>query len=126
MVSFKFSEDLGRAIENIVYIELRRRYSQAAIYYWKNKGEVDFVIKEGIKVKSLIQVCYSLDDVIEKREVGSLIAAMAEFKLNEGLIITDELDKEEVVDNKRIVYKPLWKWLLDLPYNRRPQHRNNN
>jgi len=42
-VSFKFSADIGRAIENLVFIELKRRASSSdstEIYYyhWKNKG----------------------------------------------------------------------------------------
>ncbi|MHC1599561.1 MAG: DUF4143 domain-containing protein, partial [Candidatus Methanospirareceae archaeon] len=113
-VSFKFSADIGRAIENLVFIELKRRSSDSAeIYYWKNKGEVDFVIKEGLRVKELIQVCYSMDEKTEEREVRSLIKAMDEFKLKEGLVITEDLDKEVEVDNKKVVYKPLWMWLLE-------------
>jgi len=112
-VSFKFSAGTGRAIENLVFIELKRRSSDSTeIYYWKNKGEVDFVIKVGLRVKELIQVCYSMDENTEEREVRSLIKAMDEFKLEEGLVITEDLDKEEEVDDKKIMYKPLWKWLL--------------
>ena len=114
-VSFKFSADIGRAIENLVFIELKRRSSDSTeIYYWKNKGEgeVDFVIKVGLRVKELIQVCYSMDEKTEERKVRSLIKAMDEFKLEEGLVITEDIDKEEEVDDKKIMYKPLWKWLL--------------
>ncbi|HJH27831.1 MAG TPA: hypothetical protein C5S37_13960, partial [Methanophagales archaeon] len=59
-----------------------------------------------------IRVCYSLDEKTEEKEVRSLIKAMDEFKLKEGLEITEDLDKEEEVDDKKIMYKPLWKWLL--------------
>ncbi len=76
--------------------------------------DFDFVIKEGLHVKELIQVCYSLDEKTEEREVRSLIKAMDAFKLKEGLVITEDLDKEGEVDDKRIMYKPLWKWLLEL------------
>jgi len=71
------------------------------------------VIKEGLRVKELIQVCYSMDEETEEREVRSLIKAMAVFKLKEGLVITEDIDEEVEVDNKKIVYKPLWKWLLE-------------
>ncbi len=76
--------------------------------------DFDFVIKEGLHVKELIQVCYSLDEKTEEREVRSLIKAMDAFKLKEGLVITEDLDKEGEVDDKKIMYKPLWKWLLEL------------
>ena len=112
--SFKFSGDIGRIIENIVFIELKCRSSDSAeIYYWKNKGEVDFAIKEGLRVKELIQVCYSVNENTEEREIRSLVKAMDEFELKEGLVITKDLDKEVEVDNKKIVYKLLWKWLLE-------------
>ncbi len=71
------------------------------------------MIKEGLCVKELIQVCYSIDEKTEEREIRSLIKAMDEFQLKEGLVITEDLDKEVVVDNKKIVYKPLWLWLLE-------------
>ncbi|NOQ33162.1 MAG: AAA family ATPase [Methanosarcinales archaeon] len=115
VVSFKFSEDIGRAIENLVFIELKRRSSQTEIYYWKNRGEVDFVIKNGMKVEELIQVCYSINEETEKREVSALVDAMDEFGLAEGLIITDDIEREEEIGGRRIVFMPLWKWLLATP-----------
>jgi predicted AAA+ superfamily ATPase len=115
VVSFKFSEDIGRAIENLVFIELKRRSSQTEIYYWKNRGEVDFVIKRGQKVEELIQVCYSINEETEKREVSALVEAMDEFGLVEGLIITDDIEREEEIGGRRIVFMPLWKWLPKVP-----------
>jgi len=115
VVSFKFSEDIGRTIENLVFIELKRRSSQTEIYYWKNREEVDFVIKNGMKVEELIQVCYSINEETEKREVSALVDAMDEFSLNNGLIITDDIEREEEIDGRRIVFMPLWKWLLKVP-----------
>ena len=85
------------------------------IYYWKNKGEVDFVIKKGLRVCELIQVCYFLGNKeTKKREIRSLLEGMDEFALKEGLIITEDDDKELEVDGKKIIFKPLWKWLLDI------------
>jgi Predicted ATPase (AAA+ superfamily) len=115
VVSFKFSGDIGRAIENLVFIELKRRSSQTEIYYWKNREEVDFVIKKGLKVEELIQVCYSVNEETETREVSALVAAMDEFGLRKGLIITDDIEREEEIGGRRIVFMPLWKWLLDTP-----------
>jgi len=94
-VSFKFSEDIRKAIENLVFIELKRRSSQTEIYYWKNRGAVDFVIKNGTKVEKLSQVCYSINEETKKREVSTLVAEMDEFGLKKGLIITDDIEREE-------------------------------
>ena len=117
IVSFKFSEDLGRIAENVVFLNLLFRNRDKEIYYWKDHTgkEVDFVVKEGLKVKELIQVCWGIEEEkTERREVRALIKAMEEFKLNQGLVITEDIDKEEEVDGKRIVYKPLREWLLEI------------
>ncbi|MBU3897139.1 MAG: ATP-binding protein [Nanoarchaeota archaeon] len=112
VVSFRFSEDIGRIVENIVFIELKRRDKE--IYYWKDKNEVDFIVKEGLKPKQLIQVCWDVSDKKTKqREIDGLLEAMKKFKLRKGLIITEDYEKEEKVDNKTIKYIPLWKWLLE-------------
>jgi hypothetical protein len=50
----------------------------------------------------------------QKREIRSLLEAMDEFALKEGLIITEDDDKELAVDGRKIIFKPLWKWLLDI------------
>ena len=116
----KFSENLGRLTENVAYLELRRRFEapRHEIFYWKDhqQREVDFVIKEGLRVKQLLQVCWDpTDEKTKKREIGGLVKAMEEFKLNKGLVLTGDHEGEETVKKKRIVYKPLWKWLLEKP-----------
>ncbi|MEA1999967.1 MAG: DUF4143 domain-containing protein [Euryarchaeota archaeon] len=115
VVSFKFSDGIGRAIENLVFIELKRRSSQTEIYYWKNRGEVDFVIKNGMNVEELVQVCYSLNGETEKREVGALVGALDEFGLVEGVILTGDIGREDGIEGGRIVFMPLWAWLLKAP-----------
>ena len=111
-VAFNFSENAGKRLENLVFIELVRRGNE--IYYHAKKNECDFIIKEGLKITKAIQVCLILDNVLtKKREADGLIEAMKEYKLKEGLILT--LDKEEgiVVEDKKITIKPVWKWLLE-------------
>ena len=70
------------------------------------------MIKNGLNVEELIQVCYSINEETEKREVGALVDAMDEFGLREGLIITEDIEREEEIEGRRIVFMPLWKWLL--------------
>ncbi len=110
-ISFTFSEDLGRAYENLVATELKRRGSE--IYYWKTPGEeVDFVIKEG-RVSQLIQVCYKPGDPdVRNREIRALTKASRELKCKSLTIITSSYEKEEKADNRKIRFIPLWKWLL--------------
>jgi predicted AAA+ superfamily ATPase len=111
-VSFKISEDRGRLAENLVFIELKRRGND--VYYWKNgKGEVDFVVKEGLKPTSLIQVCWDIaNEKTKKREIDNLIEAMHTLNLGRGLIITEDYSGEEIAGKKKIRFLPLWRWLL--------------
>lgn len=111
-VSFVFMKNLGRLMENTVFLELNRRGNE--IFYWKGKREIDFLIKEDLKVKQLIQVCYDIEDKeAKKRETEALLEGMEEFKLKDGLIVTWDYESEEKADKKKIIYKPLWKWLLE-------------
>lgn len=112
-VSFRFSYDFGKLAENLVFLELKRKDKE--IYYWKNSQnlEVDFLIKEGLKVKELIQVCWKIEDEItKKREIKSLLKAMDEFKIKESVVITEDYDEIKEIDKKKIVFKPLWQWLI--------------
>ena len=111
-VAFNFSENAGKRLENLVFIELVRRGNE--IYYHAKKNECDFIIKEGLKITKAIQVCLILDNVVtKKREADGLIEAMKEYKIKEGLILTLNKEEELVVEGKKIIIKPVWKWLLE-------------
>jgi Predicted ATPase (AAA+ superfamily) len=107
--SIVFSDENGRRLENLVYLSLRRIYKD--IYYFKDKGECDFVaIRQGV-VHELIQVCYELNDLNLKREVDGLVAAMQFFNVATGKIITlNQTDKIEQ-DGQIIEVMPLYKFL---------------
>ena len=110
-ISFKFSEDKGRLLENLVFIELKRRGKE--IFYHKGKKECDFVIREGLDIVEAIQVTTSLEDYeTRKREISGLKDALKTYNLKEGLILTE--DEEEVIeeDGFKIMVKPIWKFML--------------
>ena len=74
---------------------------------------MDFVIREGLKIKELIQVCYNLDNLeTGQREIRSLIRASKQLQCNNLTIITYDQEKEEIIKEKQIKFIPLWKWLL--------------
>jgi predicted AAA+ superfamily ATPase len=111
--------EIGKLMENVVAIELLRRSElneKFEVYYWKEYGkmnEVDFVLKEGLKIKQLIQVTYaSSKDEIEKREIKSLLKASELLKCKDLLIITWDYEDEIKANNKTIKCLPLWKWLI--------------
>ena len=111
-ISFTFSRDMGRTAENIVFISLKRSGSE--VFYWKNeKGwEVDFVVKSGMDIRELIQVCWDLSGKTEEREVRGLVAAMEHFNLKKSTIITEGTMKEERVGENAVEFVPLWLWML--------------
>lgn len=117
-LSSKFSKNLGRLYENLIFLELKRRLAgnpNHEVYYWRNqqKEEVDFIINQGLKVKQLIQACYDVTDYdTKKREIKALLKASKELKCNNLLIITEDKEGQEKVGNKRIKFMPLWKWLV--------------
>jgi len=104
-VSFKFSKDVGRLVENLVFIELTRRGKD--IYYWENNNEVDFVVKKNNKL-DCINVCYS--DEIPEREIKGLKEIKKDFgnKVKNLIVLTKDIEKEE----DKIRFIPLWKWLI--------------
>ena len=111
-MSFRFSEDIGKLYENAVFIELKRRKKE--VYYWKGNGEVDFLIKEGLRVKELIQVCQDIsNEKTKKREVDGLAEAAKVFKINKCVIITEDYFIEKEMNNIKIKFIPLWLWLLE-------------
>ncbi|MEM3712961.1 MAG: ATP-binding protein [Thermoproteota archaeon] len=119
---FQFSEKIGDRMENAVFLELKRRqneYPLLEFFYWKDRqqNEVDFVIKEGLKIKQLIQVTYaSGKDEVEKREIKGLMKAGKELKCKDLLIITWDYEDEIEIENRKIVCKPLWRWLIEVNF----------
>ena len=90
---------------------------QYDIHYWKNREgfEADFVIREGLSIKEVIQVTYELNSEKTKdREVRGLLACAKEAGLKHGLIITKDFERIETVDGIEIIFLPLWKWLLEI------------
>ena len=109
ILSLFITDQDSKLLENIVFLQLYRRYKDQ-IHYYKRKQEVDFYIPEE---QMLIQVCFSLSDIETKqRELTALSAAMKELKIQQALIIT--YDEEEGIElkNSQISVIPAWKWLL--------------
>lgn len=105
---FQFSENKGRLLENLIFLELKRR--NLDIYYFSGKRECDFVIRDKAKISQVIQICFNLNEENKERELSGLKEAMDKFKLKEGLIIT--ANQDEVFKDLGIKILPAWKWLL--------------
>ena len=110
-LSFQHSENQGRLLENLVFLELKRK--DKTVYYHHTKRECDFVIKEKNSITQAIQVCWSLyDENTKQREINGLLDAMAAYQLKEGLILTEDESDQLTIDDKIINIMPVWLWLL--------------
>ena len=119
VLGFRFSRNLGRLAENIIFVELLRKKTlgenNLEFYYWRNSQnkEVDFIIKENLKVSKALQICWEINrPETRTREIKPLLKVMEKLKIDKGFIITQDLEKEENIGEKKIKYLPLWKWLL--------------
>ncbi|HEY3361837.1 MAG TPA: ATP-binding protein [Methanosarcina sp.] len=113
-----YPDSLGLRFENLVFLELLRREKQ--VFYFRNKRECDFVIKEkdSQEVSAAIQIsiCFG-NPAVREREILGLTEAMNEYGLEEGFILTmddEETVKVEGTDGKKIItVKSVWKWMLE-------------
>ena len=101
--AFNLSENLGRLLENQVFVELLRRGyipGQTLFYYrTRNDKEIDFVTHKGAKVEQLIQVCYDMtSEKTRKRELDALVEAAEELHCDNLLVITN--NQEEITNYK--------------------------
>ena len=105
------SENMGRRLENLVFLHLRRKYKQ--LFYFKNRGECDFVAIEKGMVKEAIQVCLTITDDNFKREYNGLVEAMQQLGLDEGTIVTLHQRDEFEQGNLRVRMVPVSDYILN-------------
>ena len=93
-------------LENMVAVELCRRYGKENVFYLNADKEIDFIIPEE---KLAIQVSYSIKDQMTwDREVPPLVKYAKGHQGWKCLLIT--YDEES---NEGISVVPVWKWLLE-------------
>jgi hypothetical protein len=117
---FRFSANRGSLYENLVAIALEKEEiaGRISVFYWKGaqNEEVDFVVKEGLTIAQLIQVCADISNPKTlKREMRALIKASQELNCDDLLLLNDRIDREETLKwqdvERRIRLMPLWQWL---------------
>ncbi|MDI9644774.1 MAG: ATP-binding protein [Candidatus Verstraetearchaeota archaeon] len=117
-VGFMHSDNWGKLAENIVFLELMMRYQAnplIELFYWRSPSgaEVDFLVKDGAKLKEAMQVCWDLGKPkAREREIKALERLMSETGLTEATLITSEERGVQEVGNGTIRAVPLWEWLL--------------
>lgn len=111
-------ENLGWRLENVVCIELLRRYHHqyAEVFYYKEKSfEVDFLVAKNGMVQELIQVSYQItSEKTRQREINGLVQGAKKFNCRKLTLIT--FNTEEVIekDNETIHVVPATQWLTSM------------
>jgi uncharacterized protein len=107
------SEDAGHHLENIVYIELRRRGLDVAYYLTESGHEVDFVVTDRGAPTELVQVCASLSDSVTRaRELRAIEGAARETGVDNATIVTLHDQGTVNAAGVRVRIEPAWRWLL--------------
>jgi predicted AAA+ superfamily ATPase len=112
-IKFRFSDDIGKSLENSVFLELKK--TSLDIYYYSDQSsECDFIICDNETVINAIQVTYDMsDDDTKKREIKGLINACQKFNLASGTIITYEYEDEIIENDITIQIIPFFKWIYN-------------
>jgi predicted AAA+ superfamily ATPase len=114
----RFSVDLGRLMENAVFLHLLRlsnRRPLMEVFYWRDLAgyEVDFMVREGVETTELIQVTYAAGfDEIDRREIRGLLKAAEATGCRNLRVVTWDYEDEKGADGYTIHLTPLWKTLL--------------
>lgn len=114
---FNLSENVGRLLENDVFIELRRRgYNEdTSLFYYRSRNdkEVDFITRKGSQVEQLIQVSYNIStERTLKRELSALVECAEELHCDNLLLITFENENVVKYGGREIQILPFNKWQI--------------
>lgn len=117
--AFSLSDNLGRLLENQVFVELLRQGydTDKTLFYYRSRNdkEVDFVLRKGTHIEQLVQVCYDMSNAkTEKRELDSLAECAEELNCSHLVIVTNNEERCIEKDGYRIDVVPVAKWNVPL------------
>src|SRR5690606_31459527 len=104
------SPNSGKLLENLVFLELRRKNHE--VYYFSSPGgyEVDFYLPEQ---RQLVQVAHHLDHPdTREREVRALRDAIGTVKVDNALILTETNGETFKLDGVPVNIRSTAEWLL--------------
>lgn len=98
-------------LENLVAIELIRRYGVENVFFFENNVEIDFYIpSESLAIQVSLQV---LDDIDKKERETRAFAKLNNFiPDSKCILITNSEETNLEYDGIDIEVIPIWKWLL--------------
>lgn len=115
--AFSTSDNLGRLLENQVFVNLLRKgynTEQSMFYYHtRNDKQIDFVLREHNHVKQLVQVSYEMtSEKTIRRECSALAEAAEELHCEELFVLTYNEKRITEWDGHTIHIQPVSEWFL--------------
>lgn len=99
-------------LENLVAVELIRRYGFENVYFFENNIEVDFYVpSENLAIQVSMQVLEDVDTL--KRETRAFVKLNDFIPNTKCLLITNSEETTLKCDDIEIDMIPAWKWLFD-------------
>lgn len=112
--SLRAGRNVGHLLENVVYLELRRRGYHLSYALTKNGREVDFVARRPGAPAELIQACADLSDPgTRTRELEALRDALREGRGSRATVVTLADEQSLTIERRRVRIVPAWRWLLE-------------
>ncbi len=109
-IEFSFSKNLGKALENLVFLELKRR-GEEIYYHVTANSECDFILTS--KDNLSLQVSWDMsEETTKRRELKGLLNACRAFGQNKGVIVTADYEDSFEVENVKVEIIPFFKWVL--------------
>ena len=98
-------------LENLVAIELVRRYGTDNVYFFENNVEIDFYIpSENLAIQVSMQVLDNMDT--KERETRAFVKLNHFIPDSQCILITNSEEGTLDCDGVHIDVVPAWKWLL--------------
>jgi predicted AAA+ superfamily ATPase len=113
-LTWQFSGNFGSLLENVIFLDLRRKYRNN-LFFYKEHTECDFVVFDKDRPVELIQVSYDIGNKATlEREISGLDNAAEYFNIRKGSIITMDSELETFTSAKGVEIQtiPVYKWLL--------------
>lgn len=99
-------------LENLVAVELIRRYGFENVYFFENNIEVDFYVpSENLAIQVSMQALEDVDTL--ERETKAFVKLNDFIPNTKCLLITNSEETTLKCDDIEIDMIPAWKWLLD-------------
>lgn len=105
------SGDTGRLLENIVFLELRRRGCE--VFYFEGRRECDFIARSEDNKLFPVQVSLELNEKNSDREIGGLLEACQHLEAKQGVLLTYDEERDMTFNDIHIKIYPVWKWSVE-------------